>query len=71
MLTLIQALQLVLLVGAAVVAGGLIGARVSSAQRAKAQRALVHRAFRYRTFYQVVPIDEYAASVSPEGGDRS
>lgn len=70
MLTIVNVLQLVLLVGVAVVAGGVIGIRVSSAQRAKAQRDLVHRAFRHRTFYQVVPVEEYAAAGSPKGGDR-
>lgn len=66
MLTLIQALQLVLLVGVAVVAGGLIGIRVSSAQRAKAQRAMINR-----SFFQVVPLEEYARSVRSRDGDLS
>lgn len=65
MLTLIEALQLVLLLGVAVVAGGVIGIRVSSAQRARHQRALVNR-----SFFQVVPLDEYAASVQSRDGDR-
>lgn len=66
MLTLIEALHLVLLLGVAVVAGGVIGIRISSAQRARQQRALVNRAF-----YQVVPLDEYAASVQSRDGDLS
>lgn len=65
MLTLIEALHLVLLLGVAVVAGGVIGIRVSSVQRARHQRALVNR-----SFFQVVPLDEYAASVQSRDGDR-
>lgn len=64
MLTLIEALHLVLLLGAAVVAGGVIGIRISSAQRACQQRALLNR-----SFFQAVPLDEYAASVQSRDGD--
>lgn len=66
MLTLIEALHLVLLLGVAVVAGGVIGIRISSAQRARQQRALLNR-----SFFQAVPLDEYAASVQSRDGDRS